>query len=55
MLPWEQKGCGRGSRGTKDHSLIDKSVMKDSRERETNLMLGLLIIEKPGTWYFTAG
>ena len=27
VWPWEQKGCKRGSRGTKDHLLVDKLVM----------------------------
>ena len=39
LLPDEQKGCRRGSRGTKDHLLIDKTVLKDCRERHTNLSM----------------
>ena len=27
LLPEEQKGCRRNSRGTKNHLLIDKAVM----------------------------
>ena len=29
LLPEEQKACKRGSRGTKDQLLIDKTVLKD--------------------------
>ena len=55
ILPWEQKGCMRGSRGTKDHSLIDKNVMKASIERRTNLILGRIDYRKaydmvPHSW-----
>ena len=39
LLPWEQKGCGKGSRGTKDHLLLDRAVMQDSRSRKTNLTM----------------
>ena len=38
IMPWEQKGCARRSRGTKDQLLIDKNVMRDCRTRK----------EKPG-------
>ena len=36
-LPEEQKGCRRGSRGTKVQLLIDKTVLKDCKKRHTNL------------------
>ena len=29
LWPEEQKGCRRGSRGIKDHLLIDKTLLKD--------------------------
>ena len=32
LLPNEQKGCKRNSRGTKDQLLIDKTVLKDCRK-----------------------
>ena len=35
LLPDEQKGCKRGSRGTKDQLLIDKTVLKDRKKRHT--------------------
>ena len=37
ILPEDQKGCKRGSRGTKNQLLIDKTVLKDSKKRHTNL------------------
>ena len=46
MLPEEQKGCRRGSRGTKDQLLIDKTVLKDCRERHTNLSMAWIDYRK---------
>ena len=37
ILPEEQKGCKRGSRGTKDQLLIDNTVLKDCKRKHTNL------------------
>ena len=34
ILPEEQKGYQRGSRGTKDQLLIDKTVLKDCKKRK---------------------
>ena len=39
LLPEEEKGCRRESRGTKDQLLIDKTILKDSRKRRTNLAM----------------
>ena len=55
MMPWEQKGCGRGSRGTKDQLCIDKGVMKDSKKRKTNLAMAWIDYKKaydmvPHSW-----
>ena len=36
-LPWEQKGCRKGSRGTKDQLLIDKMIVKDWKRWLTSL------------------
>ena len=36
ILPEEQKVCRRGSHGTKDQLLIDKTVLKDCKKRHTN-------------------
>ena len=37
LLPVEQKGCRRNSRGTKDQLLIDIMVLNDCKKRHTNL------------------
>ena len=37
LLPWEQKGCRKGSRGTKDQLLIDKMIVKNCKRRLTSL------------------
>ena len=37
LLPEEQKGCRRNSRGTKDQLLIDNAVMKNCRRRKVGL------------------
>jgi hypothetical protein len=39
LLPWEQKGCAKGSRGAKEQLIIDRAVLKDCRERKTNLSM----------------
>ena len=39
ILPNEQKGCKRESRGTKDQLLIEKMVLKDCKRRHTNLAM----------------
>ena len=38
-LPFEQKGCHKGSRGTKDQLLIDKTMLRDCKRRHTNLAM----------------
>ena len=55
ILPEEQKGCRRGSRGTKGQLLLDKTVLKDCRERHTNLSIAWIDYRKtydlvPHTW-----
>ena len=37
LLPWEQKGCRKGGRGTKDRLLFDKMIMKGCKRRLTSL------------------
>ena len=46
ILPEEQKGCRRGSRGTKDQLLVDKTVLKDCRKRHTNLSMAWIDYRK---------
>ena len=55
ILPEKQKGCKRGSRGTKDQLLIDKTVLKDCRKRHTNLSMAWIDYRKaydlvPHSW-----
>lgn len=55
LLPEEQKGCRKGSKGTKDQLLIDKMVLKDSKKRHTNLSLAWIDYKKaydmvPHSW-----
>ena len=54
-LPEEQKGCRRGSRGTKVQLLIDKTVLKDCKKRHTNLSTAWIDYKKaydfaPHSW-----
>ena len=46
LLPEEQKGCRRKSRGTKDQLLIDKTILKDCRKRRTNLAMAWIDYRK---------
>ena len=39
ILPGEQKGCRRRSRGTQDQLLIDKAILEDCKRRHTNLAM----------------
>ena len=39
LLPEEQRGCRRNSRGTKDQLLIDKAIMKNCRRRKVGLSM----------------
>ena len=55
MLPLEQKGCRRGSRGTEDQLLIDKMVLRDCRRRHINLSMAWIDCKKafdtvPHSW-----
>ena len=46
LLPSEQKGCGRKSRGTKDQLLIDQMILRDCKRRHTNLAMAWLDYRK---------
>lgn len=55
ILPEEQKGCKRNTRGTKDQLLIDKAVLRDCKKRHTNLAMGWIDYRKaydmvPHSW-----
>ena len=54
-LPWEQKGWRKGSRGTKNHLLIDKMIVKDCKRRLTLLAVAWIDYRKdydmvPHSW-----
>ena len=42
MLQNEQKGCCRGSRGTKDQLLIDETIFRNCRKAKRNLAIRFL-------------
>ena len=55
LLPEEQKGCLRHSRGTKDQLLIHKTVMKNCRRRKVGLSMVCIVYRKsydmvPHSW-----
>ena len=55
LLPDEQKGCRKQSRGTKDQLLIDKMIMKDAKQGRKNLSMGWIDYKKaydmvPHSW-----
>ena len=39
LIGEEQKGCRRGGRGTKEHLMLDKAILRDCRTRRTNLAM----------------
>ena len=39
LLPEEQKGCRKGSRGTNDLLCIDRAVIKEIKSRNKNLAM----------------
>ena len=39
LLPTEQKGISRGSRGAKSQLLVDKMIMKEAKQRRKNLQM----------------
>ena len=55
LLPDEQKGCRRKSRGTKDQLLIDKMILKDAKRGSKNLAMAWIDYRKaydmvPHSW-----
>ena len=55
LLVDEQKGCRKGSRGTKDQLLVDKAILKNCRRRLTNLSMAWIDYKKaydmvPHSW-----
>ena len=37
IIGYEQKSCRRFTRGTKDHLLTEKAILKDCKSRKTKL------------------
>ena len=55
LLTDEQKGCRKGSRGTKYQLLVDKAIVKNCRRRLTNLSMAWIDYKKaydmvPHSW-----
>ena len=55
LLPEEQKGCRKRSRGTKDQLLIDKAIIKNCKRRKVGLAMGWIDYKKafdmiPHSW-----
>ena len=53
LIGHEQKGCRVKTRGTKDHLLLDKVILKDSKVRKTNLTMAWIDYQKayvPHSW-----
>ena len=46
ILPDEQKGCRKGSQGTKGQLLIDKTVLRDCKRRKTALAMAWIDYNK---------
>ena len=55
ILPTEQKGCRKMSRGTKDQLLTDKMILTDCKQRQKNLAMAWVDYKKaydmvPHSW-----
>ena len=55
LLPDEQKGCRKQSRGTKDQLLIDREVLKEARRKQRCLSMAWIDYKKaydmvPHSW-----
>ena len=46
LLPEEQKGCRKGSRGTNDLLCIDRAVIKEVKSRNNNLAMAWIDYKK---------
>ena len=46
LLPEEQKGCKKGSRGTNDLFYIDRAVIKEVKSRNKNLAMAWIDYKK---------
>ena len=55
LLPEEQKGCRKGSRGTNDLIYIDRAVIKEVKSRNKNLAMAWIDIRKLMIWFHIHG
>jgi len=46
LIPKEQKGCCRGSKGCKDQLLISKSILQGCKRRKKNLCIAWIDYQK---------
>ena len=54
LLPEEQKGCRKGSRGTNNLPYIDRAVIKEAKSRKKNLAMAW-IYYKLMIWFHIRG
>jgi hypothetical protein len=55
LMPKEQKGCCRGSKGCKDQLLISKAILQECKRRKQFCVWHGLIIRKLLTGCHTVG
>ena len=46
LMPKEQKGCCRGSKGCKDQLLISKAIIQECKRRKKNLCMAWIDYQK---------
>ena len=46
LIGEEQKGCRSGYKGTKDHLMLDKVILKDCKNRKIGLAMGWIDYQK---------
>ena len=55
LMPEEQKGNARNTRGTKDQLFIDKMILRNCKRRKTNLHVAWIDYKKAFDSFHTAG
>ena len=55
LLPEQQKGCRKGSRGTNDLLYIDRAVIKEVKSRNKNLAMAWIDYKKAYVWFHIHG
>ena len=55
LMPKEQKGCCRGSKGRKDQLLISKAILQECKRRKKNLCMAWIDYQKALTGCHTVG